>query len=1035
MARIPASEIERLTQEVSVHRLAEARGVSFHPHGDELRGHCPFHDDPADTLVILPRTNRWECPGCHAGGTAIDWVMRAEGVSVRHAVELLRGNYQPAAAPPDALPPRATSIQKLPTLLDPDADDQALLQQVVAYYHATLQTAPEALGYLADRGLDSAELRTRFQLGFANRTLGYRLPQKTRRAGATLRGRLQRLGLLRASGHEHFNGALVVPILAVDGTVVQLYGCKITPGLRPGTPREVTLPGPPRGLWNEAALAASPTIILCTSLFDALTFWGAGFPHVTASSGEAGLSEDLQAAFRRHGTTTVYLAYPHDPAGERAARAAADWLLAQGLACFRVRFPPGQDAQAVVRHGSSAAASLGVALETAAWMGTGPAPRPRPAAGPTTPPGTASPPGAAAWDASADTNAHDAQTPRCANAPEMREPSASASTGEASVPPPSSAGSAPVDDLPTDIQGDEIVLRQGDRRYRIRGLAKNLSYALLKVNLLVSGPAPGGGSGFHVDTLDLYAARQRAAFVAQASAELQVPTEVLRRELGRVLLKLEELQEAQIAQALSPPPAESAMSAAERAAALDLLQDPCLLDRIQADFARCGVVGEATNTLVGYLAAVSRLLEAPLALLIQSSSAAGKSWLLDAVLAFVPEEHRVEVAAITGQALFYLGEQELRHKILAVAEEEGAQRATYALKLLQSAGGLTIASTGKDATTGRLITHRYRVEGPVMLCLTSTAIDLDEELVSRCLVLTVDEGRAQTAAIHQQQREAHTLDGLRRRGERAGILTVHRNAQRLLQPLVIVNPYAPTLTFLDCQIRTRRDHRKYLTLIQAITLLHQYQRPKRTLRHGDTPVEYLEVTLADIAAANRLAHEVLGRSLDELPPQTRRLLTLLDALVEERRAAHQMQRADVRFSRRDVREATGWGDTQLRVHLGRLTALEYLLVHRGGRGQRFVYELVVAPPADGRTPVLPGLLAVEALVPPGAKPAHDDAGRDDEAAAPSRGQRGPVAAGARATQPPDTICAEADSGEAGRTFMSRGPQDLPVVPVARVKET
>ena len=182
--------------------------------------------------------------------------------------------------------------------------------------------------------------------------------------------------------------------------------------------------------------------------------------------------------------------------------------------------------------------------------------------------------------------------------------------------------------------------------------------------------------------------------------------------------------------------------------------------RIASDFTACGVVGEETNTLVGYLACVSRLLDRPLAIIIQSSSAAGKSSLMDAVLALMPAEAQVRYSAMTGQSLFYMGETNLKHRILAIAEEEGAQSAGYALKLLQSDGEVTIASTGKDATTGLLVTHEYRVEGPVMLFLTTTAIDIDDELLNRCLVLTVNEGREQTRAIHALQRRQQTLAGL-----------------------------------------------------------------------------------------------------------------------------------------------------------------------------------------------------------------------------------------------------------------------------------
>src|SRR3990172_3675247 len=129
-----------------------------------------------------------------------------------------------------------------------------------------------------------------------------------------------------------------------------------------------------------------------------------------------------------------------------------------------------------------------------------------------------------------------------------------------------------------------------------------------------------------------------------------------------------------------------------------------------------------------------------------------------------------------------MGATDLQHRILAIAEEEGAERASYALKLLQSEGELTIASTGKDPTSGRLVTHEYRVEGPVMILLTTTAVEVDEELLNRCLVLTVDEERAQTRAIHQKQREKQTLEGLLQRQARPSVLKLHQDAQRLLKP-------------------------------------------------------------------------------------------------------------------------------------------------------------------------------------------------------------------------------------------------------------
>jgi hypothetical protein len=191
---------------------------------------------------------------------------------------------------------------------------------------------------------------------------------------------------------------------------------------------------------------------------------------------------------------------------------------------------------------------------------------------------------------------------------------------------------------------------------------------------------------------------------------------------------------------------------------------------------------------------------------------------------------------------------------------------------------------------------------------------------------------------------------------------------------------------------------KYLTLIRAIALLHQYQRPRKTVTHRGQALEYIEVTLDDIATANRLAHEVLGRSLDELPPQTKRLLLLTDEMVSAECERQKMERADFRFSRRDVRQHTKWGDTQLRVHLRRLEELEYLLVHRGGRGQSFVYELVFERQGDGSKPLLPGLIEIEKL----SGYAYDakNAGQNGQFAGSTRTQSGRIAGGARDEESP-----------------------------------
>jgi DNA primase catalytic core len=235
VARIPDAEIERLKDQVSLVSLAEAAGVQLLKIGSDFTGCCPFHEDGSPSLVISPARNLWHCLGaCQAGGSVIDWVMRAEGVSFRHAVELLRDGM-PVITPASRAPGRSTA-RKLASPVDRDAADGELLGQVVGYYHRVLKESPDVLGYLAKRKIGHPEAIDTFRLGYADRSLGLRLPDKRRKDGAEIRGRLEKLGVFRASGHEHFAGSLIVPVFDEHGSVMEVYGRKTGDHLRAGTP-------------------------------------------------------------------------------------------------------------------------------------------------------------------------------------------------------------------------------------------------------------------------------------------------------------------------------------------------------------------------------------------------------------------------------------------------------------------------------------------------------------------------------------------------------------------------------------------------------------------------------------------------------------------------------------------------------------------------------------------------------------------------------------------------------------------------------
>ncbi len=470
-----------------------------------------------------------------------------------------------------------------------------------------------------------------------------------------------------------------------------------------------------------------------------------------------------------------------------------------------------------------------------------------------------------------------------------------------------------------------FVVQWGKRRYEVKAVQKE--GVRLRVTLKAQEP---GEKRFMLDVFDLYSERGRQLLSKASQGHFKEKAGVIGEDVEK-LLELAEGYEPTSVETRNKAPE---MGKEEREEALALLHDPALMDRILSDFEACGLAGEEGNKLTGYLCAVSRKLEEPLAVLIQSRSAAGKSTLQEAILRFIPPEDVEKYTRLTGQALFYKDESGLSHKLLAIEEEAGAREAGYSIRNLQSSKYLSIATTEKDPVTGKMRAVEYRVKGPVALMLTTTAVDMDFETQNRFLTLTIDESKAMTERILEAQREGETLAGLGRRKERERVERVHQNAQRLLRPLAVVNPYAPKLAFPATTLRARRDHKKYLGLIRVIAFLHQYQREVK-VHEG---VEYIEVEPGDIERANRLAGEVLGRTLDEVSAPGRALLSEIRRMVGER-GKGDCREGEYRFTRRDIRAFTGWSDFQVKTHLGELVGLEYLGVVAGRKGQEYVYEL------------------------------------------------------------------------------------------------
>jgi DNA primase len=378
MARIPEDEIRRIKDEVGIRSYLEAKGAGFRQHGADVVCPCPFpdHQDDTPSFIVSEVKNVYHCPGCGQKGTIIDLVMGLESVSFRHAVELLREGL-PAIATDGK---RYTTVRRLASPIEQSADEQAALRQVVDYYHGQLEQNPDALSYLQTRGITREAVQA-FRLGFADRTLGLRLPVRQVKEGREIRERLQAVGLIRHTGHEHFRGCVTFPIFNEQGTITEMYGRKISDAnANKGSPSHLYLPGPHCGIWNVHGLQqGGGEAILCEAIIDALTFWCAGFRHVTAAYGTGGFNDEHVAAFQAAGIKTVRIAFDRDDAGDRAAVEVAARLAAAGIESYRVKFPAGMDANGFALTTTPADKTLGLVVRSAEWIGAGAAPSAAPA--------------------------------------------------------------------------------------------------------------------------------------------------------------------------------------------------------------------------------------------------------------------------------------------------------------------------------------------------------------------------------------------------------------------------------------------------------------------------------------------------------------------------------------------------------------------------------------------------------------------------------------------------------------------------------
>ncbi len=912
MARIPEDDLERLKRNVSLAELCRLHGIELKPHGrKDLIGKCPFHEDANPSFVVSPDKNLFHCLGCDAAGSVIDLVMKLDKIEFREAVDKL------LTASPHIR--RATMPEKTTPTVPPERAAQ-LFERVVAIYEKNFAdpagsgtSLPEGKRYLESRGISDAGLFSRHRVGFCTGQLKEILPNPGNGA-VDFRKDLTELGIFldapsTGSGHvgaERFKDCVVFPVLDVDGNIVTLYGRYIHPanGGTGAGKRHVFLPDRSTGLWNAAAMKTYSEIILVESVIDALSVIVAGQPNVIAIQGTNGLNDADIRLMAGNGVRKLTLLLDGDEAGIKAVRRLKGKIqtCCETIGVTIKTLPDGEDPNSfLVKHGAEKLAAFLNMAES----------------------GEASP--------KVGANGAGGQTPPG--------------------------------------QADGFSTTYGLRKYRIMGLDK--SSRKLKATVRVEHTGK-----LHVDTLDFYSARSRRILAQDVCRIFEETPETIEADITRLMRECEAA-----APEKRPDDAPSQpvfIGDADKKEAETFGRSKNLMQRILADYEICGLIGEAANKLLSYLAAISRKMDTPLSALILSSSGAGKTALQDAALSFVPPEDLVKLTALSGKALFYKERLSLKNKVLSLEEGDGAEEASYAIRNLISAGELIIESAIKDPASGKIITMVNRVEGPTAVFLTTTNPDTDAETKTRFFVTSIDESREQTRKIMEFQRQRQTLKGITGNLELNAVLRRHHNFQRLLKPLAVVNPWADRLSYGDDRLQGRRDQPKYLSLIKAVAFLRQMTKEVHTAtRPGGTSLDYIEADLDDLSIANKLAHEILGHSLDELSRPGRDLLMLLDELIEKRAAERKKdkpvfskpdkeeygpQRTQIGFTRREVREFTGWANARVHRYLKELVDLEYVLMDTGRNGSTCRYRLAYEGQGkDGKRFML-GLKPIEELL-------------------------------------------------------------------------
>lgn len=426
--------------------------------------------------------------------------------------------------------------------------------------------------------------------------------------------------------------------------------------------------------------------------------------------------------------------------------------------------------------------------------------------------------------------------------------------------------------------------------------------------------------------LDLYNDTQVEKLIRKTAERLNIGTSYISKALAVLINELENYRLEESKKQENQQQKKHTLTPEEREEAEQFLKSRDLLKKTNELIGQSGVVGEELNRLLMFLIFTSRKTFRPLHIVSFGSSGAGKSHLQEKVAELIPQEDKIEITSLTGNAFYYFDKDELGHKLILIEDLDGVLAALYPIRELQSKQKISKTVTVKDKR-GNAKTISLTVYGPVSIAGCTTQERIYEDNANRSFLIYVDESQEQDEKVMQYQRQLSA--GKINREEEIKTRDLLQNVQRILQPVKVINPYAEFLRIPKEVFKPRRTNVHYIAFIEAITFYKQYQREHKT--DQSTGEMYIETTLEDIAEANALMKYILLRKSDELSGACRAYF--------ENLKAHLKAGSLEQFTNKEIRSALRLNHNTQKMFMSELQRYGYIQKAEGNKKKGFVYQV------------------------------------------------------------------------------------------------